>query len=502
MIAALPAGRDCDRDRRGAGFRHGPSCEHGGRARGARPADSRRGVSATCSISGPAAACSPSRWRRRCGGRSLASDIDPVAVRVARKTRRGTVCAAWSRRSRRAGVSRTRPFAARAPYDLVVANILAEPLRRLAPKLAPLVARGGTLVLSGILPHAARARGRRLWRARHAARDGSQIFEGWAVLVLRTALARNARRPGANRKSLVLMTAAMFQTFTETADPTKGAERAALLRAKLKELGLDGFIVPRADEHQGEYVPKSAERLAWLTGFTGSAGTAVVLADKAAIFVDGRYTLQVREQVDHASSTPVAVMETSVADWLKANASSGPEDRLRPVADDARAGHGRSPRAWSRPAPSSCRSSRTRSTRSGATGRRRRSPRCREQPEALAGKPVARKDRRGRAAASPKSAPTSAVLTDPASIAWLFNIRGGDLPHTPFPLSFALVSRRRPAGAFHRRPKALQRGARRLGMHRRRARGARFFDAADRARRSEAKSALRSAAARPRPWRG
>ena len=90
----------------------------------------------------------------------------------------------------------------------------------------------------------------------------------------------------------------MFQTFTETADPTKGAERVALLRAKLKEMGLDGFIVPRADEHQGEYVPDSAARLAWLTGFTGSAGTAVVLADKAAIFVDGRYTLQVRDQVD------------------------------------------------------------------------------------------------------------------------------------------------------------------------------------------------------------
>ena len=101
----------------------------------------------------------------------------------------------------------------------------------------------------------------------------------------------------------MLMTAAMFQNFAETADPTKGAERAAALRAKLKEIGLDGFIVPRADEHQGEYVPKSAERLAWLTGFTGSAGTAVVLADKAAIFVDGRYTLQVREQVDPACSS-------------------------------------------------------------------------------------------------------------------------------------------------------------------------------------------------------
>ena len=82
----------------------------------------------------------------------------------------------------------------------------------------------------------------------------------------------------------------MFQNFSETTDPAKGAERVAALRARLKELQLDGFIVPRADEHQGEYVPKSSERLAFLTGFTGSAGTAVVLAEKAAIFVDGRYT--------------------------------------------------------------------------------------------------------------------------------------------------------------------------------------------------------------------
>src|SRR5688572_11052246 len=119
------------------------------------------------------------------------------------------------------------------------------------------------------------------------------------------------------------MSRPMFQSFEETADPSKGAERAAALRVKLKELRLDGFIVPRADEHQGEYVPPSAERLAWLTGFSGSAGTAVVLAAQAAIFVDGRYTLQVRDQVDAAVFEPVSVIETSVADWLKANAPEG-----------------------------------------------------------------------------------------------------------------------------------------------------------------------------------
>ena len=76
------------------------------------------------------------------------------------------------------------------------------------------------------------------------------------------------------------------------------AQRLAALRAILKKRGLDGFVVPRADEHQGEYVPPCAERLAWLTGFTGSAGLAIVLLDRAAVFVDGRYTLQVAAQVD------------------------------------------------------------------------------------------------------------------------------------------------------------------------------------------------------------
>src|SRR6478752_7499488 len=98
-----------------------------------------------------------------------------------------------------------------------------------------------------------------------------------------------------------------FQSFD---DPShrKGAERIEALRAALRETGLDGFVVPRADEHQSEYVPADAERLAWLTGFTGSAGTAIVLADRAALFVDGRYTLQAPEQVntDTFAVVPIA----------------------------------------------------------------------------------------------------------------------------------------------------------------------------------------------------
>jgi hypothetical protein len=89
----------------------------------------------------------------------------------------------------------------------------------------------------------------------------------------------------------------MFQDFTSSSDPTLGAERVAKLRARLKKLGVDAVIVPRFDEHMGEYVPPSAERLAWLTGFTGSAGWAIIGQDKAALFVDGRYTLQAPTQV-------------------------------------------------------------------------------------------------------------------------------------------------------------------------------------------------------------
>lgn len=91
---------------------------------------------------------------------------------------------------------------------------------------------------------------------------------------------------------------ARFQTFDDASDRAKSAARVAALRTELARRGLTGLIVPRADRHQNEYVPPCEERLAWLTGFTGSAGTAIVLMDRAVLFVDGRYTLQAREQVD------------------------------------------------------------------------------------------------------------------------------------------------------------------------------------------------------------
>ncbi|HEY1928169.1 MAG TPA: aminopeptidase P family N-terminal domain-containing protein, partial [Caulobacteraceae bacterium] len=90
----------------------------------------------------------------------------------------------------------------------------------------------------------------------------------------------------------------MRQIFDETTDPSFGREHTPLIRRAMEAQSLDGFLVPHEDEHQNEYLPKANDRLAWATGFTGSAGAAVILKDKAAIFVDGRYAIQVRDQVD------------------------------------------------------------------------------------------------------------------------------------------------------------------------------------------------------------
>src|SRR6187455_338143 len=99
--------------------------------------------------------------------------------------------------------------------------------------------------------------------------------------------------------------------------------RLERLRARLVLAGVDGFIVPHADEHQSEYLPAAAERLAWLTGFTGSAGVAIVLSDKAAIFVDGRYTIQARSEVDADLFSHEHLIETPPSKWLGAQLHPG-----------------------------------------------------------------------------------------------------------------------------------------------------------------------------------
>src|SRR5688572_30997697 len=101
------------------------------------------------------------------------------------------------------------------------------------------------------------------------------------------------------------------------------AERLEALRAELSRRGLDGFLVPRADEHQGEYVPPRAQRLKWLTGFSGSAGLAVVLRGQAAVFVDGRYTLQVTAEVDGQLYAYRHLTEQPATEWIAENLGAG-----------------------------------------------------------------------------------------------------------------------------------------------------------------------------------
>src|SRR3974390_3126333 len=116
---------------------------------------------------------------------------------------------------------------------------------------------------------------------------------------------------------------AHFQTFEDRSEKGATAPRLAALRAELKRRGLDGFIVPRADRYQNEYVPPCAERLPWLTGFTGSAGLAIVLADRAVIFVDGRYLVQVRDEVDASSFSVEHLVDHPPTQWIEENLPAG-----------------------------------------------------------------------------------------------------------------------------------------------------------------------------------
>src|SRR3954447_18424158 len=116
---------------------------------------------------------------------------------------------------------------------------------------------------------------------------------------------------------------ARLQTFDDPGERAASADRLAALRAELQRRGLDGFIVPRADRHQNEYVPPSEEHLAWLTGFTGSAGVAIVLADRAVLLVDGRYTLQARTQADANLFAFANITETTPEAWIEQNLAPG-----------------------------------------------------------------------------------------------------------------------------------------------------------------------------------
>lgn len=232
----------------------------------------------------------------------------------------------------------------------------------------------------------------------------------------------------------------MFQDFEESGDPAQTGERISRLRGEMKRRRLAGFLVPRGDEHMNEYVPPSAERLRWLTGFSGSAGAAVILERKAAIFIDGRYTLQVRDQVDIKIFDALQVPEHSPSGWLKKQLKKGDrigyDPRLHSVNAVAKlkkaveaAGASLAPQKTN-PVDAIWRD------RPGA-------PAARVVPHPLkfAGESAANKIARLQTAL--RNAQTgAAILTQPDSIAWAFNIRGGDVAHTPLPLSFAIVHAR------------------------------------------------------------
>ncbi|HEV2533187.1 aminopeptidase P family protein [Phenylobacterium sp.] len=230
----------------------------------------------------------------------------------------------------------------------------------------------------------------------------------------------------------------MRQTFDESTDRSFGAKHVPLIRQAMAEQGLDGVLVPHEDEHQNEYLPAANDRLAWATGFTGSAGAAVIFKDKAAVFVDGRYTLQVRDQVDQSLFEIRDLVEGGVPAYIEtaprgarigydprlhspdalerlkaAAAKSGAE--LRPVSQnpiDQAWGAARPPQPVAPVAP---------------------------HPLEYAGEESSAKRHRLGAELKARGADAS-VLTAPASIAWLFNVRGGDVIRSPLPLGQAVLN--------------------------------------------------------------
>ncbi|TNF22070.1 MAG: aminopeptidase P family protein [Rhodobacteraceae bacterium] len=226
----------------------------------------------------------------------------------------------------------------------------------------------------------------------------------------------------------------MFQSFDVTTRPEQGPPRLARLREEMAARGLAGFVVPKADVHQGEYVAPRDDRLAWLTGFTGSAGFAVVLAEEAGVFVDGRYRVQVKSQVAGVF-TPVDWPEVQLADWVRERLEAGDLGfdpwlhTLKQVRGlrQGLEGSGVTLRAvdnlvdaiWAdQPAPPLA-------------------P-VKTHPDALAGRSSAEK-RAALAGDLRKAGAKVAVITLPDSLCWLLNIRGSDIPRNPVAHGFAIL---------------------------------------------------------------
>jgi len=230
-----------------------------------------------------------------------------------------------------------------------------------------------------------------------------------------------------------------FQSFDDRTDGSAAAERVKALRMELFTRGLDGFVVPRTDRFQNEYVPPSDERLAWLTGFSGSAGLAIILVDRAVLFVDGRYQVQAREEVDGAVFTIEHLVDNPPLSWIKAN-----------VPPDSRLGY--SP--WLHTVEGAERLAKACGEAHGTLIAVDDNPIdaiWTERPEPPLGPVVAHDMRYAGETAADKLARVrtelandktdTLIVSDPHAVSWLFNIRGSDVPHTPVVLAFATVPR-------------------------------------------------------------
>ncbi len=229
----------------------------------------------------------------------------------------------------------------------------------------------------------------------------------------------------------------MFQTFDVKTDKSWAREHLPPLRIELAKQNLDGFYIPHADEYQNEYLPACGERLAWVTGFSGSAGTAIVLRDKAAIFVDGRYTVQVREQVDETLLEIKHITTEPPLDWLAKN-----------LAQDSLFGYD----PWLHTI-SQVEALQKACAKVNATlvpckinpidtcwDNQPEQPITLVVPHAIDYAGSTSEEKRLKIGKILKHRGSEAVvLSKPESIAWLLNIRGQDVTHTPLPLSRAIA---------------------------------------------------------------
>src|SRR6266516_2603221 len=232
---------------------------------------------------------------------------------------------------------------------------------------------------------------------------------------------------------------ALFQTFEEPESGVALTARLSAFREELARRKLTGFVIPRADQQQNEYVAPSEERLAWLTGFTGSAGMAIVLTPEAAVFVDGRYTLQAAKQVDHKSWSVEPLADPPPENWLAAHLSAGDRLGFDPWLHTSAAAE-RLAAACAK-AGAELVAVDTNPVDSVWTER----PPPPLAPVTVHGTPFsgeAESEKLGRIRYEmTKLGVDALVLSDSHAVAWTFNIRGADVSHTPLPLSYALVPR-------------------------------------------------------------